>query len=110
MMNPQVLFSKLSGLSPSEKRGESEEFFEAVFFNTGLDKVNAVLEEFLGDPFKPAGVHASAEANAAAKDYGGIHSNQTLYKTEFSGGQVIAMLWPWGNNTHTTLKIVIEKN
>ena len=109
-MNQQVLFAKLLELSPSEKRGQTDEFLEAVFLNTSLSKLNKVLEEFLGEALKPADAPANSQARDAAKPYGGIYVNQTLYRKELQDRTAIAMLWPWGNNTHTTLKIILEKN
>lgn len=101
-MDRQALFSRLLTLPVHEKRSVAENFFEAVFLNTGLGPVNGLLEEFLGAPLKPAGEKVSSEARDATQEYGGIQKNQTLYKKE----SVIAILWPWGDNTYTTLKII----
>jgi hypothetical protein len=38
-------------------------------------------------------------------------TNQVLYRKAFGDGTILAMLWPWQDGTHTTLKVgrVTEK-
>ncbi len=39
------------------------------------------------------------------KPYGGIRPDQTLYKKVFDKYVLIAMIWPWGDQQHMTLKM-----
>ena len=93
-----------------EQRSDSDNYKELVFYNTDLRQWRSIFDEVFGPESKPAGKSPTAADKKMTKDYGGIHSEQTLYK-RYDGDQiVIAMLWPWGDGKHTTLKMASFKN
>ncbi|MCH1928123.1 hypothetical protein L6232_25345, partial [Shewanella sp. C31] len=76
-----------------------------VILNTDMAEWNKLLEEFLGPPAKAANEKPSKEQKKLTGSQGGIDKGQTLFKKESEGNLIVAMLWPWGDGAHTTLKI-----
>ena len=100
---------KCSKLGVDEQRCVSDEYVELVFFNKEIEQWNGMLTDALGPAVKPAGTQPTEGDLHLTKDYGGIHDNQTLFKKDFGDAIAIAMLWPWQDETHTTLKIALLK-
>jgi len=46
------------------------------------------------------------EIEKAIASFGGIRGDQTLYFISDADGIILAMLWPWGDGSHITLKLV----
>ena len=108
-MTLKEIIEKCNILSVHDKRIISDEYNELVFYNKEIDKWNKIFVDILGPAIKPAGVEPTKDDLQLTKDYGGIYDNQTLFKKEFDDVIVIAMFWPWGDDTHTTLKIALFK-
>ena len=101
--------SKFEGYNLYVQRSLSEDYWEIVIYNKDITKWEDGFSEILGFPVKPKGVKPTSEHQNLAKDHGGIFPNQTLYAKEFDIGTIMAMFWPWGNNTHTTIKTSLIK-
>jgi hypothetical protein len=108
-MDLKEIVGKFSGLNIEEIRSSSEESQELVFTNERIEEWNKIFEEILGPPLKPKGVKPTKEDTQITADYGGIFANQTLYKKEFADTTVVAMLWPWQDSVHITLKMILLK-
>ncbi|MCK5707697.1 MAG: hypothetical protein KAI43_08590 [Candidatus Aureabacteria bacterium] len=104
-MNIKEILEKCSGLKIHEERANSDEYIEVVVANTEIDKWHEACASLLGDAAKPAGTSPSKEVLKLTDDFGGVSRNQTLYSKSLDEGTVIAMFWPWGNGTQTTIKI-----
>ena len=72
-----------------------------------IDAYNKVVADILGSPVKPAGVKPTKSDKHLARDYGGIQKNQTLFKKVVDGSTIIAMFWPWRDQTYATLKMAV---
>lgn len=96
-------------LSVHEEREVSDDYAELVFYNKDLNEWNKALIDTLGPAIKPAGVEPTKENLRLTENYGGIYDNQTLFKKDFGNVSVLAMFWPWQDNTHTTLKVALLK-
>ena len=103
----KTIIEKCNALQIYEKRDINDGYCELVFDNKEIDKLEKILIEILGTATKPPGTKPTKEDIKLTKDYGGIHDNQTLFKKTFDETTVIAMLWPWQDNAHTTLKIAL---
>ncbi len=90
-----------------EKRMDSEDFFELVFYNKDLDEWNRILSAFLDAPVKPVGQLPSEKDLSLTQNTGGIRIEQTLFEKAFEGCTVIAKFWPWKNNQYTTLRMAL---
>jgi len=108
-MTLKEIIEKCSKLSVYEQRYITGDYDELVFYNREIDKWNKIFTAVLGPPIKPAGVEPTKDDLRLTRDYGGIDDNQTLFKKEFDDVTVIAMFWPWGDDIHTTLKIIFLK-
>lgn len=86
-------------------REESSDYFEAVIARSELSNLALRLEKFLGPPIWPSQTKLSEEVEGSIRDYGGIMPDQDLYFRKQDTETVIAMLWPWSNGTHITVKI-----
>ena len=103
------IYEKVKDLRLVETRSKTEDNLELVFLAEGKDKWTQVLEEVLGEPHKPAGADPSKEHQSLTEEFGGIHTEQTLFLKSLEEGNVIGMMWPWQDQTHITLKIFIIK-
>ena len=86
-------------------RVDSENYFEAVIVNSNLPVLIAKLDSLFGQPIWPAKSRLPAEIQNIINDFGGIKEGQTLYFCQQSSVCVFAMLWPWQDAYHITLKI-----
>ncbi|MDD4202449.1 MAG: hypothetical protein PHQ52_03190 [Candidatus Omnitrophica bacterium] len=89
----------------TEVRIADADFIEAVILVVEYDHWKKQLKSFLGGPLKDSGIKPSQEHNAITTPYGGINENQTLFAGEREGRSIIAMLWPWQDGKHITLKL-----
>ena len=108
-MEIKEIKERYNKLNIFENRGSSEVGDERVFYNQDLDKWNNILTDIFGPPIKPPGVRPNKEHLDITIDHGGILQDQTLFKKDLNEAILIAMLWPWQDKIHTTLKTVLLK-
>lgn len=101
---------KCSALDIYEKRGANDKYCELVVNNKEINECEKIFTDILGPAAKGPKIKPTKEDARLTREYGGIQPNQTLFKKEFAGLIVIAMLWPWQDNAHTTLKIALVSN
>ncbi len=99
--------NRLSALGICEKRDMGDEYCELVLYDNEIDRWVKIITDILGGAVKPPGTKANKEHLRLTEKYGSVYTGQTLFKKEFGDDIVIAMLWPWGNRTHTTIKIAL---
>ncbi|MDD4940401.1 MAG: hypothetical protein PHE65_00670 [Candidatus Omnitrophica bacterium] len=85
-------------------RTESDTYFEVVFLKAKLEDHTTALNELFGKIAWPSDTPVSAEIKKAIAQYGSVMAGQTLYAEQDGGNVVFAMLWPWGDREHITLK------
>ncbi len=88
-----------------EKRADLPDWLELVVNKNQWNEIQPILEDYFGVPAKPQGQSPSIEARKVTESFGGIRSNQTLYRTERNGVGYLAMLWPWEDGALITVKI-----
>lgn len=103
------IVKKFGNLTIHDKRCDTDDYKEIVIYNRDLEKWNEIFRSIFGSPIKTAGMKPKGEYLLWTKDYGGICRNQILFKKEFGDSVVIAMLWPWQDDIHTTLKLISVK-
>ena len=103
-----ALRQKLTTFSYSEKRADSSRYFEGVIDGCQRQEVCACLEQFLGKPVWPSSVTLPEDVEKAIEDLGGVWENQTLYFSGDSSSAVFAMLWPWSDGKHITVKAGVK--
>lgn len=97
---------RCTGLEIYEKRKVADDYCELVFHNKDNSAWENIFVESLGSAVKPPKDKPTKSDSLITSDYGGINVGQTLFKKDFDGFTVIAMFWPWGDGSHTTLKII----
>jgi hypothetical protein len=91
-------------------RIDGEAHFEAVVFNREMDKLLPRLENLLGSAVFPSEHNLSGHISQHIDAYGGIMPGQTLFYANVKSDVIFAMLWPWTDGQHTTIKIIKEKS
>ena len=99
------LVEKLKKFPFDEIRKESDGYFEFVLSVKHLLTLYPIFEIYYGVPFKPAGIAPSSTAQDVTKVYGGIQTQQTLYYVRRGSISDCAMIWPWNDGTHATVKM-----
>ncbi len=87
-------------------RMDRDNYFETVILNNELTKLTQRLEKFFGSSMTSSGGILSFQVQGAIKDFGGIKPGQTLYCWREDNDVLFAMLWPWQDGRHTTVKII----
>ncbi|OGX34355.1 MAG: hypothetical protein A3C36_07605 [Omnitrophica WOR_2 bacterium RIFCSPHIGHO2_02_FULL_52_10] len=109
-MNLKQLTAQFCHLRVNEKRTSSPGYEEWVIYAEDLGKWNRILSDLLGPAVKPKGEKTTQEAFALTVKFGGILEDQILYHKKIGGVSVVAMLWPWKNNVHVTIKMASFKS
>jgi hypothetical protein len=108
-MTLKEIIEKCSKLDIKEKRCVSDEYYELIFYSKDINEWNRIFADIFGHPVKPAGTKPTVDDLSFTKDYGGICANQILFKKDDNKQVIIAMFWPWQDNTHSTLKLFLFK-
>ncbi len=87
-------------------RMESDTYFEAVVSNHDIKELNSKLEIFFGAPVEYFPDKLPPKSHETIEKFGGIDPGQILYFSSEGNSAVFAMLWPWQDEKHTTLKII----
>ena len=87
-------------------RMDSDNYFEAVVVKDEVEKLKVRLEKFLGLSAYPPKDRLSSQIEEAIEEFGGIRFDQSLYLRNEGKDTVFAMLWPWQDGCHTTVKII----
>ncbi|MFA5361905.1 MAG: hypothetical protein WC335_01490 [Candidatus Omnitrophota bacterium] len=104
-MDFNVLKDELKIFAFDALRKDENVYFEAVILKSELIKMIAVLEKFFGPPvWKSPKEKLTAEMNESIREFGGIVAGQTLYFLSDGKSKIFAMLWPWQDHEHITLK------
>ncbi|MFH1414017.1 MAG: hypothetical protein ABIG56_04145 [Candidatus Omnitrophota bacterium] len=99
------MIKEIKAINFEEIRNEAENYFEGVVLHSELPELIIALEKFFGLPAYPSEKVLAPEAEAIVDNFGGVRSNQTLYFMNKEGEKMFAMLWPWSDEEHTTIKI-----
>jgi hypothetical protein len=92
-----------------EVRALRDDYCELVL-SDGEDGWIGTLIDILGSPVKTPGREPSEEHLRLAENFGGIRINQTLWRKRSDDSTIIAMLWPWQDQTHTTVKLAVLRD
>ena len=95
---------KVKRISFQEIRADEADIFEAVILKDTLSVLTENLECVFGKAVCPGNV-LSVEVEKKIEPYGGIRGNQVLYFSKRPDFYLFAMLWPWQDGAHITLKV-----
>ncbi len=108
-MTAKEIIEKGHNLKVFQQRRVADSYAEIVVNSGEIMKWHELFTGVFGPASSPAGVDASPEDMQLTREFGGISEEQTLYKKDFGSGYVIAMLWPWQNGEHITIKVICVK-
>ena len=91
----------VKGIGFETAREDNENYLEVVIVK---DKLNELLVRLDG-LFGPAQEKPSRQAEEAIRGFGGIMKGQTLYFWHQDSSFIFAMLWPWQDGEHITIKM-----
>ncbi|RJP27198.1 MAG: hypothetical protein C4533_08300 [Candidatus Omnitrophota bacterium] len=97
---------ELEGVDFDTLRTDCDNYFEAVILKEELEKLRTRLEKTFGSPAWPSKEKLSMQVRQTIDSFGGIMSGQTLYYNTDGKDAIFAMLWPWQDGQHTTVKII----
>jgi hypothetical protein len=104
------VLGSIDHLTVDEKRKFTDDYVELVLLSSEASLWTAVLEKAFGPAMKPAGKAPAKEDREASKLFGGVWKDQTLYQAKISEETVVAVLWPWQDDAHVTLKMAAPKS
>lgn len=105
-MDFSAIKKDIKGLSFDALRVDCDNLFEGVVVKKELEKLNAQLKNFLGEPVYPSRNRLTHEVQETVDGFGGIKPGQTLYYKDSGNNRILAMLWPWQDGERTTVKII----
>ena len=106
-MTLKEIVDQFGKLTVSETRTVTDNYCELVFYTKDTAEWEKVLAGILGPAIKPPKTRPGKDDLRMAEYYGGICNGQTLFRKDFDGVTIIALLWPWQDKTCTTLKLAI---
>ena len=90
-------------------RTENDAYFEVVFLKPKLEEYVSALSGIFGKISWPSDTPIAADVKAVIAQYGSVMAGQTLYAMQEGEHVLFAMLWPWGDREHITLKMGEKK-
>ncbi len=105
-MDFSAIKKDIKSLSFDSLRTDCDNLFEGVVVKKELEKLNARLKNFLGEPVYPSQNRLTQEVQETIGGFGGIKPGQTLYYKNSGNNRILAMLWPWQDGERTTVKII----
>ncbi len=99
------LDNKFTSLNIFKQRKASATYREIVFFNKDVKKWNRILSGKLGAPLKSKWNKPEKSIEKLTRKFGGIRKGQTIYLKEYDDCSILAMVWPWKDKQHSTLKV-----
>jgi hypothetical protein len=108
-MSLKDILAGCARLSVYEERSNTDAHCELVFYRKDIVAWEKALGEAMGGIAKAAGEKPTREQSDLTRELGGIRVDQTLFRKDENGAVVIAMFWPWQDQTHVTLKLLQQK-
>ena len=90
----------------TETDADSDNLFEGTVLKDKVGTVLSTLQGFFGEPAWPSKNRLTLRMEKLIKQYGGIMAGQTLFLENQENEVLFAMLWPWKDGKHTTVKII----
>jgi hypothetical protein len=105
MIQFEQLKTEIKNITFETLRTDGADYFEAVLTREHLSELTSKLEQTFGLPAWPSKTKLSPQVKEKIEEFGGVWEGQTLYFANPEGNFLLAMLWPWQDGEHITLKI-----
>lgn len=104
-MKFEELMNEIQGMEFDTVRVKGQYYFEAVILRDKLPALEEKLVGFFGKQLRPPEVKLAPDAEKVSGEHGGVMGSQSLYFSREKGYYYFAMLWPWSDEYHITVKI-----
>lgn len=101
-----VIREVLKSLDLESVRIDCDNYIEAVVVKDEMRKLNMRLKKFFGAPAWPSKNRLTYHVQETINGFGGLMPGQVLYFKGDADGNIFAMLWPWQDGAHTTIKVI----
>lgn len=105
MIQFEQLKTEMKNIAFETVRTDSVDYFEAVLTQGHLSELTSRLDKAFGSPAWPSKTKLSPQIKKNIEEFGGVWEGQTLYFGSSEESSLLAMLWPWQDGEHITLKI-----
>ena len=105
-MGFSVIREVVKSLEIETLRMDCDNYIEAVVVKEEVAKLNERLKKFFGEPAWPSKDRLTYQVQETINGFGGVMAGQTLYFKNEADGNIFAMLWPWQDGRHTTVKVI----
>jgi hypothetical protein len=105
-MDFEAIKNSMKDIKLDSTRLDCTNQFEAVVIKEEVDRLISRLDNFFGHPVFPSKNRLSLQMRQTVDAFGGLMPGQTLYYSSEGRDVIFAMLWPWKDEQHTTLKII----
>jgi len=99
----------VKGINFEELRNDSDVYLEVVILRKDLAHLTSSLTKYFGLPAWPSKNKLTPKMEESIADFGGVMAGQTLYFNSDATQVIFAMLWPWQDRQHITMKMVLKK-
>lgn len=106
MLDFQAIKNKIKELHAETLRCDQDRMLEVVFSKDYIGEAAECLDAIFGSAVFPSKSGLPRQISRDIDDFGGIMPGQTLYYSKNADGIIFAMLWPWRDGVHTTLKVI----
>lgn len=104
-MQFEEIMNEIKDIAFDTVRIKKEYYFEAVILKENLPALTEKLKKLFGEQLYSSGKKLPPDAEKAVADFGGIMPGQSLYFLKEGDSSYFAMLWPWADELHITLKL-----
>jgi len=104
-MKFEELMDEVKAMEFDTVRVDGNHYFEAVILRDKVPALNEKLEGFFGKQLCPPERKLDPDPEKVSSDHGGVMGGQTLYFLKEKDYFYFAMLWPWSDEYHITVKI-----
>jgi len=102
-MELEPIIARVKSLPVKEIRKATRDYCEIVLANAEVAACRKILEAALGPAFKEAGAPVTSDVLELTADFGEIVDHQVLFMKKSGNSTILAMLWAWRDDVHTTL-------
>ncbi len=104
-MKFEEIMDGIKGIEFDAVRVKNQYYFEAIILRDKLPVLTERLEKLFGKRLFPSDNRLPPDAEKVAGAFGGVMGEQTLYFLKENDYSYFAMLWPWSDDCHTTVKL-----
>lgn len=104
-MKFEEMIDEIKGMEFDAVRVKDQYYFEAVILTAKAPALTEKLERFFGKQLCPPEKKLAPDAEKVSGDFGGVAGDQTLYFLKENDYSYFAMLWPWSDDCHITVKV-----